>query len=259
MTELENIGKKFFYAEELKNETLEAIVIIFCDGIPMGTGIFIGKNLILTAKHVIDNYTSEQITAMQEIGIINEDVQSKVRDYTIYTCNISDNSDMAILLTKEIYDNNLPTINFNYPNINDYCMALSYQKLKMEDDILYRNFVASNGKIIDLYEIKRDNHMVNFPSFCIDTIFTAGMSGGPIFDINSKLCGIVSTGCGDLYSIGTLLHPMLGIKIQLESRGFSLYEMTKTKNYISTYTLNDGIILYNEYLNIYNTNDSVSE
>ncbi|SRR6266403_657042 len=250
---LENIGKKFFDAEYLKT-SVKSVVIIFCDGEPMGSGVFINSNTILTAKHVVENY--KIITAIQELNEVSEDdILTIGNEYTVHTCNISENSDLALLLTVEPYKNIVPRINFNYPNVNDYCMTYSYQKFKNEDDILFRNFVGSNGKILELYPYSRDSKWINYPSFCINTKFTPGMSGGPIFDIDGCLCGIVCTGSdGDdenEYAVGSLLHPLLGIKLQLsDDRAFTLIEMLKTRNLINTLNLDIGIELYNEYLKI---------
>src|SRR5262249_15998243 len=53
--------------------------------------------------------------------------------------------------------------------------------------------VAQQGKVIEVYEQKRDSGMYSFPCFAVDKPVDPGCSGGPVLWGN-RLCGIVSGG-----------------------------------------------------------------
>lgn len=84
---------------------------------------------------------------------------------------------------------------------------------------------AAVGEIIDVHHIKRDSTLVNFPSFQVNTRFDPGMSGGPIFNDNGHLCGVISVGCTfsdsdedncNHHSYGATLWPLMGTVINAD-------------------------------------------
>jgi len=54
-------------------------------------------------------------------------------------------------------------------------------------------FVSQQGRVTDVYEMRRDRGMYHFPCFRIDQPVNHGFSCGPVFSEN-RLCGIVSGG-----------------------------------------------------------------
>ena len=134
--------------------------------------------------------------------------------------------------------------------INEYgimltAVALGYSKMTAEynltsNSIGYNQSLnATRGMIEEVHNQRRDNIMLNFPCFRTNSRYDSGMSGGPIFEANGSVIGLISssfTGETDdnLYtSYGVLLAPAFTLKAlvkmdsEAESKEYSLYELTK--------------------------------
>ncbi len=56
---------------------------------------------------------------------------------------------------------------------------------------------ATTGQVTDVFPLRRDSALYSFPCFQVNARFDHGMSGGPVFDEEGKLVGII---CGSLES-----------------------------------------------------------
>ena len=56
----------------------------------------------------------------------------------------------------------------------------------MKDELM-----ASVGVVREVFATHRDQVQLPFPCYQVSTRFDAGMSGGPVFDETSALCGLV--------------------------------------------------------------------
>ena len=57
-------------------------------------------------------------------------------------------------------------------------------------------YVLQEGRVAEIFELRRDRGMYSFPCFRIDKPVNHGFSGGPVF-YRGKLCGIISGGFDD--------------------------------------------------------------
>lgn len=83
------------------------------------------------------------------------------------------------------------------PPVGSHVVMVGYPKATITiSDGRYNfahNYPVTAGSVIEVFRLKRDSGMYNFPCFCIDTVVDHGFSGGPVF-WNGRLCGIVSGG-----------------------------------------------------------------
>jgi hypothetical protein len=83
------------------------------------------------------------------------------------------------------------------PTVGSHVVALGYPKCDIkisgESWNITRRYEMREGTVIEVFALKRDSGMYNFPCFCIDKEVDHGFSGGPVF-CNGRLCGIVSGG-----------------------------------------------------------------
>ena len=97
---------------------------------------------------------------------------------------------------------------------------------------------TTQGTVVAVHHARRDQGLYNFPCFEMSARTELGMSGGPLFDEEGRLCGLVCGGGldredGTAIRYGTLLWPLLlleGIKGRFEGeaeRLFSFYELVK--------------------------------
>jgi len=52
--------------------------------------------------------------------------------------------------------------------------------------------VWAEGEVVAVHDWKRDRGLYSFPCFQTNAQFDPGMSGGPVFDDNGDICGIIS-------------------------------------------------------------------
>lgn len=89
-------------------------------------------------------------------------------------------------------------------------------------DLLEMSFTVtptvSEGEVIEVHRSLRDSANLRFPCFAVNAEFSAGMSGGAVFNENRELCGLVcSGGEGELkeYSHSTSAWPLAIIPVEL--------------------------------------------
>ena len=76
---------------------------------------------------------------------------------------------------------------------------------------------ANFGPVECVFDFFRDKVMLPCPCFEISATFGPGMSGGPVFNEQGEICGIVSSGiAGTSSSYATTLWPSLSEIYNLE-------------------------------------------
>jgi len=87
---------------------------------------------------------------------------------------------------------------------------------------------AAEGKVTKIHYPVRDWSSMAFPCFEADAAFDPGMSGGPVFNSDGRICGMVSRGMTfgeDSVSWASSIWPAMGIQIH----GASLYELAQSQ------------------------------
>jgi hypothetical protein len=81
---------------------------------------------------------------------------------------------------------------------------------------------TTTGHVIDIHHELRDSAKLPFPCFQVNARFDGSMSGGPVFNSDGNLCGIVCSSIpadeefSEHVSYVSTLWPMLGLTVQIE-------------------------------------------
>jgi hypothetical protein len=83
--------------------------------------------------------------------------------------------------------------------------------------------VTTVGEVLEIYPQRRDSSMLTFPCYRTSARFEHGMSGGPVFNDQGELCGLICSGGeteADYYSHVVTLWPSMGTVLDLDRQGF---------------------------------------
>jgi serine protease Do len=85
----------------------------------------------------------------------------------------------------------------NWPKVGDQVMALGFPELgclqnrDIDDDILTERMYASVGRVREVLPHGREHRP--WPTFAVDEHWPRGMSGGPVFNLDGEVIGLVSS------------------------------------------------------------------
>ncbi|MBL0745580.1 S1 family peptidase [Chryseolinea lacunae] len=228
---------------------------------PFGSGVMLMEGYAATARHniiglynhyndyrKIGNDVTGTVT-IRGVGLVavhnygNGDVPAL---WTIESAHFDALSDVAILrlsprndVAEKYHWKGCPKLNINPPRLNEVISAFGFttfdeSEFKSNLDHVILNFISKDqydlwaavkakGVVLNIFSKHRDRGMVSFPCFKTDADFKHGMSGGPIFDSNGNLVGIISQGSvpialGETESFGALLWPLLRIVVSIEGK-----------------------------------------
>lgn len=206
---------------------------------PMGSAIQIRPNLLLTARHVIDDYFAKLDGRTFEPGMearfaawaIQELMDGRIFRLPIKNVWLSTGSDLALLGVASIPDRRpmLVTMSMSPPSVGTRVFAFGYHDCSVAVDgdtvTIARKGSTSVGTVAEIHDQRRDNHSITWPCFRVDARFDGGMSGGPVFNEEGHLCGLVCA-CmppdepgGPYVSYVTSLWPMLAIEMEVARDG----------------------------------------
>jgi hypothetical protein len=236
---------------------------------PLGTGFMIGSSgLMMTAKHVVEYAERTKTRKLDENGKFYDHIEL----YALFVTNqineedgnyfggplpiqkvwYANETDIAycwinkMLINDKQYFFDVVRLSPGLPKVDDPIIGFGYYKMKADTDedetsirVEYSQETAfTRGKIVELHPVKRDEWMLNFPCFHTNARFDPGMSGGPIFNKDGNVCGIVCSSMPpteddpQYLSYGSLLWFGLGIKIQVgfdggEPQEITIFELAK--------------------------------
>jgi len=237
---------------DLSNPITErGVLLVGRDGVSptkaIGSGVFIADRLIMTARHVVEDYWdtfNKSSARMDQPG-------KKMADFEMFAVqapgdsaetalwaasklSICPYSDMALISVVPVDDlakaqPPLRPLRMDIlpPAVGEKIVAFGYASTRIVDEIgqeveFELNPSTSMGTVTEVFPEKRDTRCLSFPSYAIQGHFIGGMSGGPIFNETGELCGLVCYGLSDAsveYSdeppvaYGVVLWPMVGIRI----------------------------------------------
>lgn len=207
--------------------------------IASGTGTFIAPYLIITAKHVIEDYcikfnkTPIQKSTNIDFEIIAAQFVKGKPTVTWYaTCiNYNNSTDIAYMQVIPYKNANnykfhtFPTIQFSPPKIGSKLICFGYRKTKANvNNIVWIRGSASvsKGEVIEIHEEKRDNFSLFFPCIHTNAAIEGGMSGGPVFDEHGYLVAINTASMNfnsskeEPLSYVSLIWASVGLKFNLD-------------------------------------------
>lgn len=153
-----------------------------------GTGFFLSKNgYIVTNYHVIEDAKEIKVTG------INEDYK---KSYTAEVEVTDKQNDLAIIKIKDIAFKpiNIPyTLKFNTSSVGESCFVLGYPLIStMGMDIKLTNGIISS----------KTGFEGNIAQYQISAPVQPGNSGGPLFDKNGNVIGIVQAKHSQAENVG---------------------------------------------------------
>jgi len=182
---------------------------------PSGTATIVASHLAITAKHVVQDYWREFEPKTASPGensgsflifaiqILNNG--SLGASWNISRVWLSPFTDVAFLRlapysqSAQDYHWRKPILRLLPPAVGTRISGFGYCKSnirtkrldEMVQVIWSQSPSTTIGEVIRIHEEKRDSLMLNFPCFETNARFDGGMSGGPVFDDEGKLCGLI--------------------------------------------------------------------
>ena len=201
-----------------------------------GTAVIVAPGLAVTASHVVDEIktqfgydkSSRNIKLDVYVSQLNTGASWHVCRYSSWI-----GTDITVLSLKARNDEARSAsverlaMTVDPPIVGTKVTALGYPGTGLtiprnDLDVLELDFsitpTVSEGEVIEVHRSLRDSANLRFPCFAVNAEFTAGMSGGAVFNQSKELCGLVcSGGEGELkdYSYSTSVWPMAIIPVTL--------------------------------------------
>jgi hypothetical protein len=120
-------------------------------------------------------------------------------------------------------------------------MKIEGSDLSHDEMIDYSQQTAyAPGSIVEVYPLRRDSGMLNFPCFRTNARFEPGMSGGPIFNESGSVCGVI---CSSMppneddpqwLSYGSLIRPAMATQIAFSATEHHLLYELAVNGYVAT-------------------------
>jgi hypothetical protein len=212
---------------------------------PLGTCIVISGNMAVTAKHVIQYYFSQyegisvfrgSLTGTGAIyarQILNEGKTGRL--WSVRKAWLSPITDVAYLYlaprSEEALSYKWKACNMKVtpPAIGSRVAGFGYHSsrifLRQNESVLNVKWddspTTTVGEVVEIYPARRDGSMLIFPCYRVNARFESGMSGGPIFNDDGHLCGLVCASLdgdpqGPYISYVVSLWPSLGTFVQVQ-------------------------------------------
>jgi S1-C subfamily serine protease len=193
-------------------EKIAPIVVLANPGRCVGTATFLRPGLAVTASHVIDemhgvNRETPWPLAGPQTSVRAWRVdQGRAVDWRVDSASGSPFTDVAYLhLSTDDRGWDEPpqdqtAIDLQFPQLGETLVAYGYPRTTVDtvtvDDTttITVNYQARRvtGRVLEMHA-QRDQTMYPFPVVRTDAAFDAGMSGGPVFDDDGRLRGLI---CG---------------------------------------------------------------
>ncbi len=167
----------------------------------LGSAVLVHPGLAITAKHVVAEWTP--LIARGEATIVGQaPTPSGLLMWQVEAVSEMHNSDLAVLslrLRVEMPDDfSTCHIETRMPSIGDVVFLTGFTvhtstidiSPRMEVDGLIR---VCHGAVCDLWPNGRDSVMLPSSSFAVRCPAFGGMSGGPVFNAEGKMLGVVSS------------------------------------------------------------------
>lgn len=207
---------------------------------PSGTACIIGPWLAITARHVVERhfaYFGKQVTPetreashLTHTYVVPGDDGQPMLPLTVYRTWFHTGCDIAVLWLAAAAEADpkrvwaCPPLSLLPPRIGSRIVAFGYPNSTAEMEapnkaVVNMDATTSTGTVIEIHHQARDSIKYPFPCFRTNARFDSGMSGGPVFDEQGRLCGIV---CGSVppydeseehASYVSILWPLLSVLI----------------------------------------------
>jgi hypothetical protein len=178
-----------------------------------GSAVVIGQGFGLTAYHVLADFVERYEGTRDVEGQVNISFQilmylsldkgARFLPLKVMRVWHSEPLDLALLalgVPEEWPDDyiwSVPTISLLPPKAGERVAAFGFPNSRVsgesakEDLTLTVDPRTSTGVVREVHHSRRDAFRLPFPTFRTDARFDGGMSGGPVFNENGHLCGLI--------------------------------------------------------------------
>lgn len=210
-----------------------------------GTGVVVGTNLAITAAHVIDDMSQQLDRMLMPKGLHEASFHldafqvlpggQKYELWSITRVWVCRFTDIALLrlspttVEGSAHSWTTPKIRLGPPDVGARVAAFGYAGASYEKDAerAFWNVKAHTavGFVKEVHYERRDAVRLSFPCYRVNARFDGGMSGGPVFNDEGELCGLV---CSNLppqqvddehVSYVTTLWPLMGLMVDMDRQG----------------------------------------
>lgn len=246
--------------EEFRHPIMDQVMplIAFEDqnGLVAGTCVLIAPYLALTARHVVETIHRHFGKDAWKDKNVNLDIYptqfNTGRIWYVSQVFGWVGTDIAFLRLQprseqaKKPDPQLLKMAVDPPAIGSEITALGYSKTEIAVEKNDHEVTAlklsiyptvSVGIVTEIHRSLRDKTMLNFPSFSVNARFSAGMSGGAVFNNRKELCGLVCSGLEDDqdrnedYSNAVSIWPSMLIKMKFNSGDYLPAELEPNCQY----------------------------
>lgn len=194
--------------------------------ISIGSGVMIAPGVALTATHVFDEFPlsgsgpvlitflpdgagrawlpTSRVTSSSASEFFMHD-REVISDLTIVSCSLNSNA-------HAIHPLSLASMEICLPLVGQRLWAVGFRHREINDDITAVSPLITSGLVTACYPHGRGERMKS-PCVEVDMEALGGMSGGPVFNEDGRLIGIVSSSFDDGPSYITLIWDSLRISI----------------------------------------------
>jgi S1-C subfamily serine protease len=170
------------------------------------TGLKPGLVLYATARHVAAELGESGATEMFALLPLDPIAESQLVTVRVTEAVVMDKTSDAALLLVDLdtasqrltWQPRGLALTLARPLVGQQTLALGYARhevgRRLYEDTFSSALLASVGVIQEIHPQRRDNFMIDYPSFRTDAQYESGMSGGPILAPSGHVMGIVSTG-----------------------------------------------------------------
>lgn len=241
---------RFVIAQDYEPVMQQAIPLIGMRGdqwFMSGTAVIIGQDLALTARHVVEDYlrryegdvwNSSQRdleASFVLLGIQARDKGKQYAAYSVYKIYAHTALTDIVFLRFRVPDKETrywQTLKLSPlpPNVGDLLRGFGYHSSDVEiagSQIYLKNSpTTTSGQVIEVHDRYRDKGMLDFPCYEANMRIDGGMSGGPVFNVEGKLCGIMVSNLppddDGLHHVSYVasLWPIFGIQVDINREGF---------------------------------------
>ena len=196
----------------------------------LGSAVLVAPGIALCARHVVEPFV-DGIRARTTELICSAISKSGVMFWRVTEIVITRQTDIAILglrFASRMSKGNeftLAALTTRLPRLGETMTIAGFvaSKQRFESVLDSANSVGGNvcvatGIVSQRFELQRDRFLLPWPTVEIDCANLGGMSGGPAFDEQGRLVGIVCSGVQSSEQTGptyiSLLWPVLATKVQ---------------------------------------------
>lgn len=187
-----------------------------------GSAALIAPGIAITAKHVVEEYRESGRFGEKGVSLLGIGLhESGLNFWAVTQATLMDDTDLVILAMEprspiesgEVMG--VFPISLLLPEVGDKVIIAGFRsdKIRNEENVVEGAMFSSIGTVTNVYPSGRDRVLQPGPCFEVDAMAVGGMSGGPVFNADGEMIGVLSSSYdlsdgGGIAYISLLWHAM---------------------------------------------------